>query len=281
MIWRARQHQFTFPGRVLYMGILNVTPDSFSDGGQFFDTERAVEHGNELISEGADILDIGGESSRPGATPVNESEELRRVLPVISALHQRIALPLSIDTQKPAVARAAINAGASIINDIGSNRQSTEMWDLAAQSGCGYVLMHMAGNPQTMHLNPQYDDVVAEVGAFFAERLEVAKTRRVPLENVALDPGIGFGKTAEHNLQLLAELSRFKINERPLLLGASRKSFIGRVLGGEANERLQGSVACAVWAALHGVQIIRTHDVRATRQAVRMIEEIAARRQKC
>ena len=205
---------------------------------------------------------------------ISEAEELRRVLPVIEGLAGQTKVPISIDSQKSTVARAALRAGASIINDIAANRTGTEMWELAAETGAGYILMHMQGTPQTMHLAPKYDDVVAEVDAFFADRLEGAEACGVHREQIVLDPGIGFGKTVQHNLQLLAGLSRFRIQQRPLLLGVSRKSFIGKLVGGEVHERVPGSIACGVWAVLNGVQLIRTHDVGATVQAVRMIEEI-------
>lgn len=277
MIWRAGRFTFEFPGPALMMGIVNVTPDSFSDGGQFLDPDRAVEHGLALEAEGAAILDIGGESTRPRAAEVSEAEELRRVLPVIERLRAKSRAALSIDTQKPEVARRAIQAGADIVNDIAANRSEPGMWEIAASGGAGYVLMHMQGTPQTMQQEPAYRDVVAEVLGFFEERLRLVQKWGVPAENVVLDPGIGFGKTAEHNLQLLASLKRFTLLQRPLLLGASRKSFIGKLLGAEMSERLPGSIACALWAVQNGVRIVRTHDVRATGQAVRMIQEIAAR----
>lgn len=260
------------------MGIVNVTPDSFSDGGQFFEAERAVEHGLKLVSEGADILDIGGESTRPGAAAVSVTEELRRVLPVIQSLRSKTKALISIDTQKPEVAREALEAGAQIVNDIAANRTDPSMWELAAAAGAGYVLMHMQGTPQTMQESPHYADVTTEVGAFFAQTLRRVQKHGLRHENVVLDPGIGFGKTMEHNLQLLAGLNGFRIHQRPLLLGASRKSFIGRLAGAELKDRLPGSLACAVWAVMNGVQIVRTHDAGATRQAVAMIEEIAATR---
>jgi dihydropteroate synthase len=277
MIWQAKEHRFEFPGPVLLMGVVNATPDSFSDGGQFLGADQAIRHGLELVAEGADILDIGGESTRPRAEEVSEAEEIRRVLPVIAGVREKSPVIISIDTRKAGVARAAVAAGAQIINDIAANRDDPEMWDVVAETKAGYVLTHMQGTPQSMQINPTYKDVVAEVGAFFAERLRMAQSRGVPFENVALDPGIGFGKTIDHNLQLLAELSGFRIHQRPVLLGASRKSFIGKLLGAELNERLPGSVACALWAVWNGAQILRVHDVRATRQAVRMIEEITKR----
>jgi dihydropteroate synthase len=256
------------------MGILNVTPDSFSDGGQFLDVEKAVAHGVELAREGAEIVDVGGESTRPGAPKVEEAEELRRVLPVIEGLKGKIGVPVSIDTQKVGVAREALRAGATILNDIAANREEEAMWRVVAESGAGYVLMHMQGTPQTMHLAPKYADVVGEVSEFFGERLKRVIACGVEAEQVVLDPGIGFGKTVQNNLQLLGELERFKVHERPLLLGVSRKSFIGKIAGGEVQERGPGSLACAVWAVMHGVQIIRTHEVAATVQALRMVEEI-------
>ena len=274
MIFAGRNFKFEFPGRALVMGIINVTPDSFSDGGQFFDAERAIEHGQELVREGAQIIDIGGESTRPGAPAVDEAEELRRVMPVIEALVKTIQVPISIDTQKPAVARAALKAGASIINDIAANRSDDEMWRVAAEAGAGYILMHMQGTPQTMHLAPKYADVVSEVIEFFVDRLKQVARCGVKPEQIMLDPGIGFGKTVKHNLELLAGRSQFKVHERPLLLGVSRKSFIGKLVGGEVQDRGPGSLACAVWSVLNGVHCIRTHDVAPTCQALRMIEEI-------
>lgn len=274
MNFRAASFKFSFPRPVLVVGVVNVTPDSFSDGGQFLDPQRAMDHAFQLIHDGADIIDIGGESTRPGSEIVPEAEELRRVLPVIEGLASKIKLPLSIDTQKPTVARAAVCAGASIINDIAANRCEPEMWEIAAETGAGYILMHMQGTPQTMHLAPAYKNVVEEVNAFFEERLKRVQQSGLSPEQVVLDPGIGFGKTVQHNLQLLAGLSRFRIHQRPLLLGVSRKSFIGKLVGEQVHERAPGSLACDLWAVLNGVQLIRTHEVAATVQAVRMIEEI-------
>jgi dihydropteroate synthase len=272
MLLRARQFEFSFPRPALVMGIVNVTPDSFSDGGNFFSTEAAVKHAFKLVSEGADILDIGGESTRPRATPVPEAEELRRVIPVIEQLAGKIPVPISIDTMKPAVARAAIHAGAGIVNDVAANRSHDELWRLVAETGVGYVLMHMQGTPQTMQENPVYADVVADVNHFFEERLKRLAIAGVNAEQIVLDVGIGFGKTVEHNLQLLRQLGSFKQWNRPLLLGVSRKSFINRLLGGKLSERLSGSLACECWAVQSGAQIIRTHDVAATRHAIGMTE---------
>ena len=274
MRFRARQFAFDFPRPAMIMGIVNVTPDSFSDGGQFFDSGRAVQHALELIDQGADIIDIGGESTRPRATPVEAAEELRRVIPVIKKLAGQIKIPISIDTVKPAVARAAVEVGASIINDVGANRTDEEMWRIVAETGAGYVLMHMQGTPQTMQQNPAYVDVVAEVNEFFGERLNRLSAVGVNSEQVVLDVGIGFGKSLEHNLQLLTGLSGFKKWRRPMLLGVSRKSFIKQLLGAEVMERLPASLACESWGVQSGTEIIRTHDVAATRQTIRMTETL-------
>jgi dihydropteroate synthase len=276
MIFRARQFTFTFPRPALVVGIVNVTPDSFSDGGQFFDTEKAVCHARQLVDEGAGILDIGGESTRPGSEPVNETEELRRVIPVIEALAPTVGVPISIDTTKPAVANAALAAGASIVDDVAANRAEDSMWRVVAEAGAGYVCMHMQGTPQTMQTEPVYSDVVREVNDFFRGRLQHLKRCGVKPEQVVLDVGIGFGKTVEHNLQLLAGLRSLKKLERPLMLGVSRKSFIGKLVRAELSERLPASLACACWAVAAGVQLIRAHDVAETVQAVRMTEAILA-----
>jgi dihydropteroate synthase len=277
MILRARQFEFTFPRPALVMGIVNVTPDSFSDGGRFLDPKAAVALGLQLAEQGAGILDVGGESTRPGSVPVDEAEELRRVLPVIEQLAGRVKVPVSIDTVKPGVARAALAAGASIVNDVAANRRDDALWREVAEAGAGYVCLHMQGTPQTMQANPTYGDVVREVGEFFAERLERLGECGVAREQVILDPGIGFGKTLEHNLQLLGAARRFTTYGRPLLLGVSRKSFIGKLLGAELAARLPGALACACLAVAAGVQIIRAHDVAETVQAIRMTEAILAK----
>ncbi|HYT59546.1 MAG TPA: dihydropteroate synthase [Haliangiales bacterium] len=276
MIFRARKFAFTFPRATMVMGIVNVTPDSFSDGGRFLDPAAAVEHGLEQVAQGAEIIDVGGESTRPGAEPVSESEELRRVLPVIERLAPRVKVPVSIDTQKPAVARAALQAGASIVNDIAANRADDELWHIVAEAKAGYICMHMQGTPQTMQLNPVYQDVVGEVRDFFVDRLERLKRAGVGAVQVVLDPGIGFGKTLEHNLQLLAGLERFTNLKRPVLLGVSRKSFIGKLLGTEVGARLPAALACVCLAIRAGAQMVRTHDVAETLQAARMTEAIRA-----
>ena len=279
MIFRARQFNFTFPRPALVMGIVNVTPDSFSDGGRFLDPDKAIAHGVELARQGAAILDIGGESTRPGAAPVSEAEELRRVLPVIEALARGVNVLLSIDTLKPAVARAALRAGAAIVNDIGANRTDDALWHSVAEAGAGYVCLHMQGTPRTMQANPVYADVVHEVGEFFADRRRRLNAAGVADEQVVFDVGIGFGKTLEHNLQLLRRLADFRTLGRPLLLGVSRKSFIGRLVGADVSARLPGSLACACWALAQGVQILRTHDVAETVQAVRMTEALLGQEQ--
>jgi dihydropteroate synthase len=277
MIFRARQFEFIFPRPALIMGVVNVTPDSFSDGGQFLDAGAAVDHALKLAAQGAEILDVGGESTRPGAGPVGEAEELRRVLPVIEQLAGRVDIPISIDTMKPAVARAALAAGASIVNDVAAHRERSVMWRGVAEFKAGYVCMHARGLPQTMQENPVYADVVREVAGFFQERLERLNADGVAADQVVLDVGIGFGKTMEHNLQLLANLRSFTTMARPLLIGVSRKSFIGKLLGAGLPERLPASLACACLAVESGAQIIRTHDVAETVQAVRMAEAVFAR----
>jgi dihydropteroate synthase len=278
MILRARQFELSFPRPALVMGIVNVTPDSFSDGGCFLDPDAAVAHALELVEQGAGILDVGGESTRPGALPVDEAEELRRVIPVIERLVGRVSVPISIDTIKPAVARAALAAGASIVNDVAANREEAALWQVVAEAGAGYVCAHMQGTPQTMQANPAYNDVVREVGEFFFERLQRLSGCGVGRDQIILDPGIGFGKTLEHNLQLLAAVQRFTTFERPLLLGVSRKSFIGKLLGVDLGARLPGALACACLAVAAGAQIIRAHDVAETVRAIRMAEAILANR---
>jgi dihydropteroate synthase len=274
MLFSARQFEFIFPRPALVMGIVNVTPDSFSDGGQFLSTGAAVARALQLVSEGAEILDIGGESSRPGAQPVAEEEELRRVIPVIEALASQVKIPLSIDTMKPAVARAALRAGASMVNDVAAGRNRAEMGKVVAEFQSGYIAMHAQGTPATRPLPPADLDIVAEVEAFFAAELEGLHGVGVRAEHVILDPGIGFGKGLEHNLQLLGALESFTKWGRPILLGVSRKSFMGKLLGAEVTERGAASLACAVLAVVAGTQIIRTHEVRATVQALRMTEAV-------
>jgi len=259
------------------MGIVNVTPDSFWDGGRYFDTAAAVAHGVQLAEEGADFIDVGGESTRPHAQPVPEEEELRRVLPVLERLQSRVSVPISIDTRKPRVAKAALELGVSLVNDIGASEQTSDMWRLVAESGAAYVCMHMQGTPETMQSHPVYADVVEEIQRFFSLRLQQLRDCGIGPDQIILDPGIGFGKSLEHNLELLGGLRRFTCLERPLLLGVSRKSFMGKLLGTEAQARLPAALACACIARADGVQMIRTHDVAETVQALRMAEAILAR----
>jgi dihydropteroate synthase len=275
MIFRARQFEFVFPRPALVMGVVNVTPDSFSDGGKFLDANDAVAHALKLVAQGADILDIGGESTRPGAQPVSEADELRRVIPVIEKLAPQISIPISIDTTKPAVARAALAAGASIVNDVSANRENDALWKIVSDFHAGYIGMHaFPGGTDFAD-----DNIMREVGEFFQEQLGNLLNRiGVIPEQVVLDPGIGFGKTLEQNLQLLANLRSFARLRRPLLLGVSRKSFIGKLLGADVNERLPASLACATLAVEAGVQIIRAHDVAETVQAVRMTEAVLSRK---
>jgi len=255
------------PDRCVVMGVLNVTPDSFSDGGLFLDPEEAVAHGRELVVDGAEILDIGGESTRPGAEPVGAEEELRRVVPVIEGLAGAGA-EISIDTSKAAVAAAALDAGATIVNDVTALRRDPAMATLCAERGATVVLMHMLGEPRTMQADPRYDDVVAEVGAFLAGRLEAAVAAGIAEERVWLDPGIGFGKTAAHNMELLRRLGELRELGRPLVIGTSRKSFIGKVDGSPADQRLGGTIASSVLAAAEGAEVLRVHDVAELRQAL-------------
>jgi dihydropteroate synthase len=252
------------------MGIVNVTPDSFSDGGQFFAADAALEQALTLVREGASIVDIGGESTRPGSEMVSVDEELRRVLPVIEALAGRVGVPISVDTMKAEVARRALEAGAAVLNDVSALRYDDEMVDVVAQSGRPVCLMHMQGMPKTMQDDPRYDDVVDEVLAFLEERMAFALARGVREEQIMIDPGIGFGKTVAHNLALLDGLHRFTDLGRPVLLGASRKRFLGAVLGAEPSGRTIGTVATTVIGYLAGAHVFRVHDVKPNFEALRV-----------
>jgi len=254
----------------LVMGVINVTPDSFSDGGRFFDTAAAIEQGVRLAGEGAAILDIGGESTRPGAADVAEEEELRRVLPVIERLRARTSAVISIDTSKPGVMRAAAAAGAGLINDVRALREPGAL-EAAAATDCAVCLMHMQGEPRTMQLAPTYADVVCEVKAFLAERAQSARAAGLSGDRLVIDPGFGFGKTLEHNLQLLRRLRDLAVQGLPLLAGLSRKSIVGKLIGRSEGERVYGSIALAVIAAQNGASIIRAHDVAATVDALRAL----------
>lgn len=256
------------------MGVVNVTPDSFFNGGLYFEPARAIERALALAAEGADIIDIGGESSKPGSNPIPAKEEKKRILPVVEVLKQKDDVLISVDTTKAEVAEAALAAGADIINDISAGRFDPRMLPLAARSGAGLILMHMKGTPRTMQIAPHYDDVLGEVKAFLKERLEAAEACGVPRESILLDPGIGFGKKLEHNLVLLNNLGGLADLERPLLVGISRKSFIGKILKLEAPDRLEGTIAAAVVSILHGASLLRVHDLQAVKRAVAVAEAI-------
>ncbi len=276
--WHLPDRVLTLDRRPLILGIVNVTPDSFSDGGLHASTEAAVAHGLRLVAEGADLLDVGGESTRPGSAPVPPEEELRRVLPVVAGLRARAAVPLSVDTSKAEVARACLAAGAHVVNDVTALRGDPGMAEVVRAAGAGVILMHMQGTPATMQAAPVYGDVVAEVADFFQERLQAAAKVGIGAERVVLDPGIGFGKTVAHNLQLLARLDAFQRLGRPVCLGVSRKGFVGRLLGGRpVEERLAGSLAVVCHAMARGaVQVVRVHDVGPTRDAVTLFAAIDA-----
>jgi dihydropteroate synthase len=258
---------------VKLMGVVNVTPDSFSDGGLYLDPEAAIVHGRELAGAGAAILDVGGESTRPGAAPVPAEEELRRVEPVVAGL-AGVGPAISVDTSKAAVAAAALDAGAAIVNDVTALRGDPEMAALCADRGAGVVLMHMAGEPRTMQANPEYGDVVAEVRDFLAARLDAAVGAGIDESMIWLDPGIGFGKTDRHNFELLRGLGDLAALGRPLVVGTSRKSFIGRTDGSPADERLGGTVATSILAAAAGADVLRVHDVREMDQALRVASAV-------
>lgn len=254
------------PHRPLIMGIVNVTPDSFSDGGLCASTESALRHAVRLIEQGADWLDIGGESTRPGSMPVDVEEELRRIIPVVEALAGR-GVPVSVDTTKPEVMRAAIKAGAAMINDVNALRSPGAL-EVVAAGGAAACLMHMQGEPRNMQINPQYDDVVAEVKEFLQQRLDAAQAAGITRERLVIDPGFGFGKTQEHNIELLRHLDCFSDLGVPLMVGLSRKAMLGKITGNEAADRVHASVAAALLAATKGAGIVRVHDVKATRDAL-------------
>jgi dihydropteroate synthase len=256
------------------MGVVNVTPDSFYDGGFYFDPARAIERGLVLAAEGADIIDIGGESTRPGSDAVPADEERKRVLPVISALKEKTAALISIDTTKAEVAEAAIAAGACIVNDISAGRFDAQMFSLISRSGAGLILMHMKGTPKTMQINPYYEDVLAEVKAFLQERMEAAEAFGIQRDRLIIDPGIGFGKRLEDNLALLNKLNALAELGRPVLAGISRKSFIGKILNLGPSDRLEGTIAAAVMAILRGASLLRVHDIQAVKRAVAVAEAI-------
>jgi dihydropteroate synthase len=259
--------------RAKIMGIVNVTPDSFSDGGEFLDPERAIAHGRELAAEGADVLDVGGESTRPGAQAVDAGEEVLRVQPVIEALAPE-GTPISIDTSKAVVAEAALDAGATMVNDVTALRSDPDLTAVCAETGCEVVLMHMLGDPRTMQENPVYDDVVDDVKAFLAERIEFAVSQGIDEQRIWVDPGIGFGKTVEHNLELHRRLGELAELGRPIVFGSSRKSFIGKLTGAEVDDRVGGTIASNVIAYANGARMVRVHDVGPMRQALTVAEAV-------
>ena len=256
------------------MGILNVTPDSFSDGGRYLDVQQAVTHAETMIAEGATLIDIGGESSRPGASPVSIDEELARVVPVIDALADTVDVLISVDTSKAEVAQRALEAGAHIVNDITALSGDPDMAIVVAEMEAGIILMHMKGTPRTMQQSPKYKDVVNEVRAWLEKKVQNAEAQGIAPERIIIDPGIGFGKTTEHNLQLLKRLSEFEALNRPLLIGTSRKSFIGNILNVPVTARVEGTVATVCWAIMHGADIVRVHDVKANVHAAQMTDAL-------
>jgi dihydropteroate synthase len=276
-VWRCRDHAFPLGERTLVMGIVNVTPDSFSDGGALPDADAAIAHGVRLADDGADILDVGGESTRPGSDPVPIEEELARVVPVVTGLCRAAPahVALSVDTRRPDVARAAIEAGASIVNDVTAGADPA-MFPLVHDTGVGLVLMHMLGEPKTMQDDPRYDDVVSEVRDFLAARVGAAVAAGVARDRICVDPGIGFGKTLEHNLALLRAIGSFEQLRVPVLVGASRKRFLGELTGVDLPaERVEGTAAAVAWCAANGVDVVRVHDVLEMARVVRVVDAIA------
>jgi dihydropteroate synthase len=257
--------------KTLIMGILNVTLDSFSDGGLFADVDTAVAHGKKMVSDGADLIDVGGESSRPGSVPLSEKEELDRILPVVTRLLDEVSVPISIDTYKPLVAEACLKAGAHLINDI-TGLTNPEMRKVVANYKVPVVLMHMKGKPKTMQQNPTYQDMLGEITAFFRE--QITKARKEGIQHIVIDPGIGFGKTVEHNLQILKHLGIFKTLGCPVLVGPSRKSFIGVITGESVKERLDGTLAAVTVAIMNGTNIVRVHDVKECKRAIQIVDAI-------
>jgi dihydropteroate synthase len=257
--------------KTLIMGILNVTPDSFSDGNLFLETKKAVEHAKQMVKDGADIIDIGGESSKPGSDPVSEEEELKRVKPVIEALAKELNAPISIDSYKPKVVDECIKSGASLVNDINGLRNQ-EMINVAAKHKVPVIIMHMQGDPKTMQENPQYNDIILELKEFFNQQLK--KAREAGINGIVLDPGIGFGKTLEHNLQIVKRLNEFKELNCPILIGPSRKSFIGKISGLDVGERLEGTLASVSISIMKGANIVRVHDVKECKRAVEVVDAV-------
>jgi dihydropteroate synthase len=274
-IWHCGTHAVPLHRRTLVMGIVNVTPDSFSDGGTYAGADDAVKHAAQMIADGADLLDIGGESTRPGSDVVPADEEAQRVVPVIRRIvEEHPDVPVSVDTRKSAVARAALEAGAAIVNDISAGGDPS-MFAAVVETGAGMVLMHMKGEPKTMQDDPTYYDVVAEVRGFLGERIEAALSAGIDLEQLCVDPGVGFGKTLEHNLAILHDIRAFHHLRVPLLVGPSRKRFIGTLTGAEVNDRIEGTAGVVAWCAAERVDIVRVHDVKEMTRVVRVVDAIA------
>jgi dihydropteroate synthase len=277
-IWKIGKRVFDVSRHGLIMGVLNVTPDSFSDGGEFFIANKATERGLQLAAEGAHIIDVGGESTHPGSQPVTVQEELRRVIPVIEDLHRKLDVPISIDTSKAEVARPAIEAGASIVNDVTGGQGDEEMLPLIAETKSGFIIMHMQGTPRTMQAQPRYTDVVAEISDFFRQQYARAIGLNIDPMAIAFDPGIGFGKTVEHNLELLARLERLRPHDRALVVGVSRKSFLGKLIGSpEISNRLAPAIALTSLLRARGADVFRVHDVKENVYALRVTEAILQR----
>jgi len=273
-VWAIRARVLPLADRVHIMGILNVTPDSFSDGGRYLNPDDAIARALGMVEQGADVLDLGAESSRPGAVPIDEEEERRRLLPIVEAVCRRVSIPVSIDTRKASIAERALDAGAAIINDISALRFDARMGAVVAKSGAGVILMHMQGTPQTMQHAAQYADVVAEVRRFLKARVEAAREMGIGPERILLDPGIGFGKNCRHNLALLNQLETVSTLGRPLVVGVSRKAFLGKVLDRPVDKRLMGTAGAVAVAIMKGVRMVRVHDVEPIRDVVRIIEAI-------
>jgi dihydropteroate synthase len=274
MIIPFKNKKLDLSSRTHIMGILNVTPDSFSDGGRFYKFDDAIRQGMKMAEEGADIIDVGGESTRPGSNPVSLEEELSRVIPVIESLSKSLNIPVSIDTYKAKVAQAALNAGAQMINDISALRFDPELKKVAASYDVPVALMHIQGTPRTMQENPYYEDVIREITAYLKESIQIAKNAGIDQEKVIIDPGIGFGKRLEDNLNILKNLKRFSILNCPILIGCSRKSFIGNILNLPLEERLEGSLAALAVSVMNGVHMVRVHDVKESKRVVNLVDAI-------
>ena len=277
-IWKIGKRVFDVSRHGLIMGVLNVTPDSFSDGGEFLTTDKAIERGLQMAAEGAHIIDVGGESTQPGSQSVTVAEELRRVIPVIENLHRKLDVPISIDTSKADVARAAIEAGASVVNDVTGGQGDEQMLPLVAESKAAFILMHMQGTPRTMQVQPRYTDVVAEISEFFRQQYARAIGLNIDPMAIAFDPGIGFGKTLEHNLELLAQLERLRAHDRALVVGVSRKSSLGKLIGSpDINDRLAPGLALTALLRARGADVFRVHDVKENVYALQVTEAVLQR----